>query len=573
MSTFPILILSVLAIAVMTVSSAAERPNVIVIITDDQGYGDLSAHGNPILKTPHMDRLHSESVRFTNYHVDSTCSPSRSALLTGRYSTRTGVWHTINGRSMMRSEETTMAEVFKANGYKTAMFGKWHLGSNYPCRPMDQGFDRSIMHLDGAIGGGPDYWGNDYFDDHYLDDGKWKPFKGYCTDVWFEEAARFVEKNRKAPFFIYLSTNAPHWPYLVEDRYAEPFRKTGMPDDLAKFYGMIVNIDENLGKFRKRLEELEVADNTLLVFMTDNGTTAGWICLESGYKYFNVGMRGWKGFEWEGGHRVPLFMHWPKGGLNKGRDIKSLTAHIDVLPTLVDLLDLKMPDGPRIDGMSMKKLIEGGNTKPFDERTIFAHVQRTDIPPKWEKSVAMHGQWRLRNGEELYDLSSDPGQKTDVSKAHPKIVEKLKADYEVWWAGILPATRQTVHIGLGGAENPTTLYSHDWLMPGEKVTVWHQNQIKRGDLTNGPWAVNIEKAGAYEVKLYRWAPYLKKPMKMTNARLSVGGFDQTMKLDQSAAFASFKVQLPVGPTMLQGWLTRPEGGVSGAYYVTVELLD
>jgi arylsulfatase A-like enzyme len=546
-------------------------PNVILIMTDDQGYGDLSVHGNPILKTPHMDQLHSESIRFTNFHVDPTCSPTRSALLTGRYSTRTGVWHTINGRSLMRTEEVTMAEVFQANGYRTAMFGKWHLGSNYPSRPMDQGFDRSIMHLDGAIGGGPDYWGNDYFDDHYLVDGEWRPFKGYCTDVWFDETAKFIEANRDHPFFVYLSPNAPHWPYIVEDRYAEPFRKTGMPEDLANFYGMIVNIDENLGKLRKRLKELNLSEDTLLLFMTDNGTTAGWICLDSGYQYYNSGMRGWKGSEWEGGHRVPLFMHWPQGGLKTGKDVEALTAHIDILPTLVDLLDLKMPKGPKVDGISMKSLMGGSDSRVFAERTLFAHVQRTDTPPKWEKSVAMHGSWRLCNGEALYDLSKDPGQKTNVSKDHPEMVRKLRAAYESWWADLEPSTRQTVHLGLGGLENPVTLYSHDWLMPGEKRAVWHQNQIRRGELTNGPWAVSVETAGLYEIKLFRWAPYLNKVMDMSSARLSVGGFDEAIALQATDTCASFEVNLPIGPAMLQGWLTRPSGEVSGAYYVTVEL--
>jgi len=563
-----------LAVLALTLSAhAADRPNVILILTDDQGYGDMSCHGNPLLKTPHIDKLHDESIRLDNFHVDPTCSPTRSALMTGRYSTRTGVWHTINGRSMMRPQELTLAEVFKANGYATAMLGKWHLGDSYPCRPFDQGYDHAIYHHDGCIGGGPDYWENDYFDDHYMTKDGWKPFKGYCTDVWFEEAAKWVDSRKDEPFFLYLATNAPHGPYLVEDRYSDPFLKADptMPEALAKFYGMIVNIDENLGKFRKHLEDIGVADNTILIYMTDNGTTAGWICQKPGYEYYNAGMRGWKGSAWEGGQRVPCFWHWPKGGMKEGKAIKALTAHIDVLPTLVDLLDLKMPTGPKLDGSSMKELLKGGDPKVFDERPVFCHVQRTYTPPKWDQSVTMQGPWRLMDGKELYNLESDPGQKTDIAKDHPEVVERLRADYEKWWETIEPETKQLVHTGFGGAENPVTLYSHDWLMPGEQAAAWHQNQIRRGDLLNGPWAVNVEKAGTYQVKLYRWAPYLNKAMEMKTARLSVGGFDQTINVAPKANHAGFRVELPAGPTMLQSWLTRPDGGVSGAYYVEVEL--
>ncbi|MFO8027121.1 MAG: arylsulfatase [Opitutales bacterium] len=370
-------------------SEPKERPNVILIITDDQGYGEMSAHGHPYLETPHMDRLHGESVRMTDFHVDSTCSPTRAALLTGRYSTRTGVWHTINGRSMMRTEELTMAEVFQANGYATAMLGKWHIGANYPFRPSDQGFEHTIWHKDGAIGGIPDYWGNDYYDDTYMTNGEWQQYEGYCTDVWFEEATKFVEAHQDEPFFLYLSTNAPHGPYIVDERYSAPFMEMDMPENLAKFYGMIVNIDENLGKFRQQLEAMGVADNTLLIFMTDNGTTAGWICQKSGYEYYNAGMRGWKSSAWEGGHRVPIFWHWPEGGLTEGRDIPELTAHIDVLPTLVEMLDLKKPEGPKVDGISLSEAVMGTKANTIPDRTLYL------INGPWAVDVAEEGLYEI----------------------------------------------------------------------------------------------------------------------------------------------------------------------------------
>ncbi len=549
-----------------------KRPNVILILTDDQGYGEIAAHGNPIIKTPNMDRLHAESVRLTQFHVDPTCSPTRSALMTGRYSTRTGVWHTINGRSSMNSRELTMAEVFKANGYATAMFGKWHLGENFPCRPADQGFDHSIWHRDGCIGGGPDYWDNDYFDDTYTADGEWKKFEGYCTDVWFREATRWIGEHREQPFFLYLPTNAPHGPYIVEDRYSKPYEDAGMPKTMAKFYGMIANIDENFGRLRKQLEDWGMAENTLLIYTTDNGTTAGWIDMDARYPYFNAGMRGWKESEYEGGHRVPCFWHWPAGGLTGGRDVNALTAHFDILPTLVDLLKLKKPDGPALDGIPLTGPLRGV-AEEFPSRSLFVHVQRQFLPPKWKRSVVMNGDWRLVNGKELYDLGQDPGQRSNIAGKHPEVVKRLTADYEAWWTSLQPDLQQTVRYVLGGGENPMTLSSHDWLMPPGKDAAWHQNQIRKGSLLNGPWAVEVAQAGTYEISLHRWAPYLGKAMDMKSARLKIGDFDASMDLSADAVEAKFKVGLNPGPMMLQTWLIRPDATESGAYYVTVKRLD
>jgi arylsulfatase A-like enzyme len=546
----------------------ATKPNVIIIMTDDQGYGEIGAHGNPILKTPHLDRLHATSVRLTDFHVDPTCSPTRSALLTGRYSTRTGVWHTINGRSMMHPDELTLAEVFKANGYVTALIGKWHLGDNYPCRPEDQGFDDTVWHQGGGVDNAPAYWGNDYFDDTYEVNGSWRKFAGYCTDVWFREAIKYVEEHRAQPFFLYLTPNAPHGPYLVPDRYAVPYEAAGLPKTLARFYGMIANIDENLGRLRARLAELGLAENTLLIFLTDNGTTAGWIDQQAGFKYFNAGMRGWKGSAYDGGHRVPCFWYWPAGGLTGGREVKALTAHVDVLPTLVDLLGLQKPTGRPLDGISLRAALEGRQDSP-PERTLFAHVQRAFLPPKWKDSAAMTQRWRLINGEELYDIIADPGQRTNVTADYPDVVRQLREDYERWWASLESATNQTVRYVLGGAENPMTLSSHDWLMPGVEPAAWHQNQIKNGALINGAWAVNVKQAGNYEITLSRWPPDLHRSMNVTEARLSIGGVDEHMPMNTNAASATFRVQLKPGPVMLQTWLTRPDGKQHGAYYTRV----
>ena len=569
---FSLCVLAAVVTACFSPTSAeggpARPPNVILIMTDDQGYGEVAAHGNPVIKTPHLDRLHASSVRLTDFHVDPTCSPTRSALLTGRYSTRTGVWHTINGRSMMHPEELTLAEVFKASGYATAMIGKWHLGDNHPCRPEDQGFDHTVWHHGGGIGNGPDYWGNDYFDDTYKVNGAWRKFDGYCTDVWFDQAIQYIEQQGEKNFFLYLTPNAPHGPYHVPERYATPYEAAGVPETMAKFYGMITNIDENIGRLRARLATLGLADNTLLIFMTDNGTTAGWIDEKAGFSYFNAGMRGWKGSAWEGGHRVPSFWHWPAGGISGGRDVPALTAHIDVLPTLVDLLGLEKPDGRPVDGISLRPALLG-HRQTMPDRTLFAHVQRAFIPPKWKESAAMTQRWRLINGAELYDMTVDPGQQNDMASQHPDVVHRLRADYESWWASLEPALQQTVRYTLGGAENPSTLSSHDWLMPGTASAAWHQSQIEHGELMNGAWAVNVEQAGTFEISLYRWAPTLDKAMNMTAARLVIGGIDESLSLSADASSAVFRVRLPQGPTMLQTWLTRPDGRQHGAYFTRV----
>lgn len=329
---------------------ATSSPNVILVITDDQGYGDLACHGNPWIKTPYLDTLWKESVRLTDFHVSPTCAPTRAALMTGRYNNRTGVWHTVTGRTLLRENEVTLAQIFSDNGYATGMFGKWHLGDNYPRRPIDLGFQKAIWHGGGAIGNTNDYWDNDYFDDHYYDNGEYRPFEGYCTDVWFREAKKFIGDNRDRPFFCYVATNAPHGPLYVEDKYSDPYtRDTLIPS--PAFYGMITNIDENIGALRAYLKEEGLDRNTIFVFMTDNGTASGvkldgdWAnSFPTEYGY-SAGMRGRKSSPYEGGHRVPCFIHWPAGGVEEGKDFDGLTAHIDLFPSLVEMCNLERKKG------------------------------------------------------------------------------------------------------------------------------------------------------------------------------------------------------------------------------------
>ncbi|MHC4201751.1 MAG: arylsulfatase, partial [Planctomycetota bacterium] len=478
------------------------KPNVVLVITDDQGYGDLGCHGNPVISTPNLDELHGVSFRLANFHVGPTCAPTRAGLMTGRYCNCTGVWHTIAGRSLIRRDEVTMGDVFRAGGYRTGIFGKWHLGDNYPFRPHDRGFDEAVVHGGGGVSQTPDYWGNDYFDDTYFNKGAEQKFEGYCTDVWFDLAMRFIERNKDRPFFCYLSTNAPHGPYLVADSYSAPYRDK-VPLDRANFFGMITCIDDNMARLRAKLKGLGLERDTILVFVTDNGSSGGSTLDRDQFvvEGYNAGMRGKKGSEYDGGHRTPLFLHWPGGGFDRGRDIDELTANIDVLPTLAELCGIKGPDPDRVQGRSLVPLLKG---EPWPERTIVTDSQRIAHPEKWRKSATMTDRWRLVNGKELYDIREDPEQRTDVAADHPEVVEELRGHYEKWWELVSERFDEPIPVIVGsGEEELTDLTGHDW-HNDECDCPWSQGHIRKGPVVNGYWDIDVAKAGEYSFELRRW---------------------------------------------------------------------
>ena len=403
----------------------SDHPNVVFVLTDDQGYGDLSCHGNPVVKTPHIDALHATSVRLADYHVGPTCAPTRAGLLTGHYANSTGVWHTIGGRSLLRSNEISMADYFQCSGYATGIFGKWHLGDNTPYRPQDRGFETVVVHGGGGVGQTPDYWGNNYFDDSYWDGERHTRFEGYCTDVWFQNAVNFIERNRQKPFFCYIPTNAPHSPFLVDPLYSDPYLPLTPHQQRANFYGMLANIDENVGGLRRSLAELGLVDNTIFIFMTDNGSGGGLEVDESQFVIngFNAGMRGQKGSEYDGGHRVPFFLHWPAGGISEGRDVDEVTANVDILPTLIDMCRLEKPEGNGFDGRSLVPLLqpEEGKRRVWPDRALVTDSQRLAYPVKWRKSAVMTDRWRLVNGRELFAIKEDPEQRKDNAAATPTL--------------------------------------------------------------------------------------------------------------------------------------------------------
>ncbi len=552
-------------------SRSGRRPNVVLVMTDDQGYGDLGCHGNKIIKTPNIDELYAESVRLTDFHVGPTCSPTRAALMTGRYCNRTGVWHTIMGRSLLRKDEVTMADVFAAGGYRTAMFGKWHLGDNYPFRPEDRGFQEVLVHRGGGVGQGPDYWGNDYFDDTYFHNGTPKKYEGYCTDIWFDGAMKFIEANKDRPFFAYLPTNAAHGPYNVGEEYSDQYKDKDVPN--ADFYGMITNIDDNMGRLMKKLKALDLEDNTILIFMTDNGTSAGF----RGGKGFNARMRGTKGSEYEGGHRVPCFVRWPAGGLTGGRDVDRLTAHIDLLPTLADMCSLKKPRRVKLDGTSIAPLLQE-QSGDWPDRILVTDSQRIENPEKWRKSAVMTDRWRLVNGKELYEIKEDPGQQSDIAGDHPQVVNTLRKAYERWWDDVSERFDEYCPVVLGAEqENPTRLMSHDWHAPR---VPWNQGAVRSGMQANGFWAVDVDRAGTYEIELRRWPKEVDAPINAAipggkaisakQARLKIGSIDLTQPIATDAKAVVFTVNLRKGETRLQSWLIDDKGASRAAYYAYVK---
>lgn len=549
----------------------AAKPNIILVITDDQGYGDMGCHGNPLIKTPNLDKFHSKALRLTNYHVSPTCAPSRGALMCGQVTDKAGSWHTINGRNYLRKEKITIPQVLADNGYKTAMFGKWHLGDNYPYRPHDRGFQYALYHGGGGVGQVPDYFGNDYFDDTYFLNGTPKKFDGYCTDVWFNEAIKWIESNKDKPFFLYLATNAPHSPFNVEDKYRdmypEKFEGKKVP---REFFGMITNIDENFGILEEKLKAMGILDNTILIFTTDNGSSRG-------SRFFNAGMKGRKGSNFDGGHRVPFMMSWPKGNIGGGKDISRLTAHIDIMPTLLSMCGVPMPPDYKIDGRDLTPLIQG---KPWKDRVIITDSQRVYTPIKWRKAAVMTDKWRLLDNKNLYDMENDPGQKTNVAEKYPEVLKRLSAAYDTWWNEIEPTFAAPTYIIVGTEhENPTVMTSHDWRGKVKGGVPWNQTHIKSGKKSNGYWEADFAKDGKYEISFSRW------PVEHGGIINDGKGFDKVNKIkfqinDQtfekpvtpSDKRITFTVDLKAGMKRLQNWLMVDNKELCGAYYCYINKL-
>ncbi len=572
-----------------------KNPNIVFILTDDQGFGDLGCTGNPIVQTPNIDSFYNESLRFTNFHVGPTCAPTRSGLMTGHFANSTGVWHTVGGRSLLRKDEVTLATALKNAGYETGIFGKWHLGDAYPYRPMDRGFNETVVHGGGGISQTPDYWGNDYFDDTYFVNGEPVEFKGYCTDVFFDEAIKFIEKNQNQPFFCFIPSNAPHLPYNVPNSYSKPYMNQ-TNDDRARFYGMITNIDENFARLRAKLSELNIEDDTIVIFMTDNGTSCGITVDASDYVIdgFNGGLRGGKNSEYDGGHRVPFFMKWTNGGFDVGKDLNQLTANVDFMPTLLDMCDVK-EEKLEFHGMSLLPYMRG-NEKGLD-RTLVTDSQRVAYPVKWRKSAVMTNDWRLINGRELYEINQDREQRFDISHKYPEVVRRLRTDYDKWWKLVSTQYDEMIPYPIG--EETIHITCHD-LRNEECETAWNQRHIRSGLRIDGYYEVEIEKSGKYRFGLRRWPQSIDLPiakgiigqdiefskefiqeknwetysggeaLQIDYAQIQIQGIIETKKVEEDDREAEFVLELEKGLTRLSAkFIGKDKEGVTAAYFVEI----
>lgn len=494
-------------------SQEQKRPNIILIMTDDQGYGDLGFTGKPHVKTTVLDRFAEESICFDNFYVSPVCAPTRSSLMTGRFSLRTGVRDTYNGGAIMASSEITIAEMLKDAGYTTGIFGKWHLGDNYPSRPVDQGFDESVYHLSGGMGqvGDITTWfrgDSSYFDPVLWHNGTQQAYSGYCTDIFTDEALRFINANKEKPFFCYLAYNAPHTPLQVPEKYykmyqdidpSAGFENDDRPfpsmseknkEDARKVYAMISNIDDNLGKLLNGLDELQLSENTVVIFLTDNGPQQ---------PRYIAGMRGRKGSVYRGGVRVPFFINYP--GFAEPKHISATTAHIDILPTIAEMCNIPLPQDRTIDGKSLQPLIEGSNTD-WPERSLFFYWTRR-YPELYNNMALQKGKYKLvgmtsfdaRTSDfELFNIEADPYELNNIIKENAELAAVLKSEMNSIYRELI-VSENILHqplIEIGNPnENPVILNRND--ADGERG-IWAQEAVF------GKWNVKVNK-GTYSVRI------------------------------------------------------------------------
>lgn len=497
-------------------NSGRDKPNVILIMTDDQGIGDVGFNGNPYIKTPNLDRLAEQSTRFTSFYVSPVCAPTRSSLMTGKFYERTGVYDTYNGGAVMATEEVTIAELLKENDYKTAIFGKWHLGDNYPFRPMDQGFDMSLVHGGGGMGQPGDvanYFAFDsaYFNPVLMKNGKPVKTSGYCSDVFTDGAIGFIKENSKSPFFVYLAFNAPHTPLQLPERYFRMYEnlvfdpdsfgenKQNLPalserelDDARRVYGMVTNIDDNLGRLFKALEDNKISDNTLVVFLTDNGPQQN---------RYRMGLRGRKGTVYEGGIKVPCLIRYPRV-FPANKKIDAATAHIDLLPTILDVCGIDLPGSIKIDGCSLLPLLNSDDSD-FRDRFLFWEWNR-GFPLPWQNFAVRKGDFKLVGNcgydspveeFELFNLRTDPYELDNIVNDKNETALMLKSEMENWYGEVIGGEhyRNIPRIIIGtDKENPVVLNRND---AKGSTGIWTQEEIY------GYWDVKIENQGIYDLKV------------------------------------------------------------------------
>lgn len=417
------------------------RPNIILVITDDQGMGDLSCMGNEVVRTPHIDKFHDQAVRFTDFQVSPTCAPTRAALMSGRVAFKNGVTHTIYQRERMALDAFTFPEALQTAGYATGIFGKWHLGDEEAYLPNSRGFDEVLIHGSGGIGqvrlgDFPPNGENLYFDNVLLHNETIVQTKGYCTDLFFHAGLAWIKKQHSEnnPYFAYISLNAPHAPLVAPEKYTQRFIDLGYDKGTAGRYGMVENIDDNFGAMLAKLKEWQALDNTIVIFMTDNGAThlSGKLNGKK-IRHFNANMKGAKNSPHEGGSHVPMFWQWP-GVLQENVDVNALTAHLDIYQTFTELAGVKLPkEMQELEGRSLLPLLKDPKAE-WPDRHLYFHCGRWNPgkreAAKYAKCAVRTERWRLVNHVELYDIKKDPYQLEDVAESNPAVVKRLGKSFD-----------------------------------------------------------------------------------------------------------------------------------------------
>jgi arylsulfatase A-like enzyme len=544
-------------------SPPVRPPNVIVIITDDQGYGDLGVHGNPRIRTPNLDRLARQSVRLKQFYVCPVCSPTRASLLTGRYNYRTGVVDTYLGRSLMHPDEVTLAERLMQAGYRTGIFGKWHLGDNVPLRPLDQGFQQALVLKGGGIGQPSDLpGGSHYFNPVLLHNGQPRHFAGYCSDVFTSAAIDFLRGSSDRPFFLYLAFNCPHDPLEAPEadlktyqnmklgRQEFPSGGNSLPrsldeDKIARVYAMVTNIDSNVGRLLEVVESTGIAGSTIIVFMTDNGPA---------FPRFNAGLRGLKGTVYEGGIRVPCYVRWP-GHFPAGLVVDRMSAHIDIVPTILEACGVSAGTEPRLDGLSLLPLLRGEPVSSWPDRTIYFQWHRGDQPEFSRAFAARSQRFKLLRAEgppkgqrpplELFDIEHDQFEIHDLAATQPEMVNRMYLRYLDWFRDVC-GTRgfEPVRITIGDPrENPTRLTRQDWRV---------------GDVAYpGHWELEVVRNGRYDLMIH-----VSEITTPTEIRLDMQGQIHRQTVATRASSLTLRgVPLSSGPTRLDLGFEHSDNGV------------
>jgi arylsulfatase A-like enzyme len=577
------------ASSIFPFASAKKKPNVIVILTDDIGYGDFSRHGNPVLKTPYIDQIAKEGMDFTDFHVTPVCTPTRGQLMTGCDALHNLACAVTAGRTVLRRDLPTMANFFHKGGYATGLFGKWHLGHEYPDRPMDRGFDKCVWFKGWGLQSEIEF-DNDYMNTRYLDGTEEKRASVYCTDLWFQEAMAWMtqQKQKGKPFFTYMGVNVAHMPLWPPEKYADMYKGKASAM-LAPYYAMIASLDDNIGRLDEWLKKSGLYRDTIVVFMSDNGSAfAGLLGANVAQQNYNAGLREGKASNYDGGHRTVCFLRYPEGEFETDRNIATPTQIQDVLPTLLELCALS-PGKAAFDGVSLVPLIKKQQIK---DRMFVVQYGARQRPVKYDAAVIWN-QWRLQNGKELYDIVKDRAQKTDVAAQFPDIAGRMKAFYEGWWGKLDPVLNEPIPLLIGTAvQNPVLLTSIDWW----EVDCDNINFVSQavGGLRGGVWTVQAESAGKYRVELRRWPFHTNKPIGSEGPRVTItgrpldhkyklipayeavfsaNGAEQRLSIKPEDIGAVFQVNLQKGKSKLQGWFRGAKGDdLCGAYYALVTKL-